>query len=436
MTKRIRAYVFYLLVLVFFILGGSAVLYAQGWRLQFTPLVFDKIGGIYLHTSPEDAEVYVNGKLANVSMRLFERGRLLDNLFPGTYEITIKKTGYLDWSSNLPVEPSFVTSRNKIVLIPSPGEAVTSTPVKTVQEFGNHLAIISQNGRIHFGGTAVPGDTVLAGTDDGERVITMASRTGAYFWTDLLTGTSTVLGRAFPRLGLSASTQVTVLSIPQNGLTFLVQSSSYLRMANMATGKIVPLEEAAPISAVAPSSDRIAWTVWRAKDGRSAISTYDMLSGTFSRNADFVPGKTIQIAFLNRDSLLLLQDNGALYSLSLASSDRKKIADRVSRFSLAPDGTEVAVLQEEGVGIISESDPQSYMFFRLQDTATIKDIVWYKDGGHLFIIYPQKTSFLDFGDLSLNNFATVAESGNVEYAADQNALYAVTDGSLMRFSFP
>src|SRR5687768_10762830 len=106
MSKSFRTAVFVVLVLAFFVLGSGIVLYAQGWRASFLPLDISKVGGMYLRTYPEDANVFLDGELLKHNSGLFDRGILAPNLFPKPYEIRIEKAGYKSWTSTLTVEPS------------------------------------------------------------------------------------------------------------------------------------------------------------------------------------------------------------------------------------------------------------------------------------------------------------------------------------------
>lgn len=436
MTKRTRIGLFYILLVAFFVLGGGAVLYAEGWRVQFWPPVFDKIGGIYIKALPNDAEVSVDGKAVQ-SFHLFERGWLINNLFPGSYRIEVTKEGYHDWTSNVAVEQSLVNSHSKIVLVPSSGITATTTPVNNVRAFGGNLALGASSG-VSYGGQNVAGKTILAGTDDGQRIITFSPDTGAYIWTDLQTGTSTSIFRALPRLGTRPPDPAAVqfLTVPDNGLAFIYKTASTLRLANMGTDRVTALEDNSVIAGVAVSASRIAWTDWAAKNKNSALSMYDLLTNSFLRNADTVPGKTLKMDFLDRDNILLLQDNHILYSVSLTNGAREELDHDAYGFELAPDGNAIAVLEKNGISVISERDSSVYEFFAIPEPQNVKKIIWYKDDAHAFIVYPHRTAFLDFGDTALENFITVAETPVVEYLPDQNAFYAVLNNQLLKFNFP
>ncbi len=433
MNKRTRTRFFYLLVFVFLVFGSGVVFYAEGWRVQFYPLSLDKVGGIYVRTYPADAAVLVNGKPSGFSVRFFDQGHLFSNLFPGNYSVAVTKPGYLPWTDVLPVRPAFVTSLPQLVLVPAAGEAVTSTPVSGMTVFGNNLAIQTANG-INFTGTPVPGTKILAGTDDGQRILTFSAGSGIYWWTDLQTGTTTPAGALAPRLILGFNEVFS--TVPGNGLLLLGHSSSSLRLANMGTGRVTALADGVQISAVGTAPTRIGWTVWNAKTNNSSLSFYDLLASALFANTDAVPGKTVQMSFLNPDSLLVLQDSGILYNVSLVNGARQELDRGVRDFYPSPDGSYIAALDQDGISVLPPDGGGNYFFFAIPDRQSIKRVIWYRDDSHLFLVYPDRTAFLSLEDAYLHNLDTVTGTGAVEYMSGTNSLYAIAGGNLLRFDFP
>jgi hypothetical protein len=440
MTKRTRRAVLYSLIALFFIIGTAAIFYAQGWRAELRPFAVEKVGGIYARVTPGDAEVKLDGTPVRRLARIFERGTLVNNLFPGFYTLTVTKDGYRDWTATIPVAPSYVTSHSYIVLVPSKGEVATSTPISALAQIGpDNFALTTASQQVFFHNNLMAGDTIVAGSEDGRVLLTRSSKTGALYLGDQSTATSTNLGRAYPRFASYLSDpSLQAVFIPQNDTLFLIHTSSSLRLANTVTGRTTLLSDI-PVSpgATAVDASRVAWTTFDPLSGRSTLSVYDLLSDTLSKNIDLAPGATKKMSFLGRSTALLLQKDNALYSFSLNENVRSKLADDVFDFSIAPDESAMALLERDGIQIISERDTNRSAFFRIPDPGTVSRIAWYGDNGHhLFLNYPDRIVFLDLADATLQNLITVTSGTAFAYLPGPNQLYALSSTTLRRFQFP
>jgi hypothetical protein len=127
MTLRTRRRIFYTLVVLFFIVGGGVVFYAYGWRIDFTTWHFEKIGGIYVRSFPENASIYLNGVPVANQSGFLSPGTLISELLPKTYSVILKAPGYDDWQENAVVTPSLVTQFKYAVLVPQTATPVSST---------------------------------------------------------------------------------------------------------------------------------------------------------------------------------------------------------------------------------------------------------------------------------------------------------------------
>lgn len=436
MSKRARDLVFGLLVILFFILGGGVVLYAQGWRMAFNPFAVGKVGAIYVRSFPDDATITLDGKTQKKPLGFFERGVLMNDLFPEIYQVKVAKRDYYDWSSSLLVEPSRVTSRSRVVLVPKTAVAATSTPASDFALFGNTLSLVAGTGTIIRGTTVLPGDTILAGAADGKRLITFASKDNAYYWNDLDAATSTLFSRLFPAFRTSPKITPVFTMVPGNESLFLISASSSLSLANAETGQITVLEGGAAISALGASETRIAWAVFDPAHENSLLSLYDLLSETFRRQADLAPGEARRIEFLDQNDLLLLQSDGQLYSLSLTDSSRLKIADGARDISLARNNTRLAVLEDNAIEVLPQNGDKSYFYFRIPDAKSVRSVIWYKDNDHLFLAYEDKAVFMGMEDPLMKNLAGISGTGRFAYAPEDNVLYTLRSGTLSKFTFP
>jgi len=88
----------------------AIVCYAEGYRFNYRNLKFVKTGIIALQSQPKDVAVYLNGKIKS------KKTNFSTAVLSGTYDLLIKKEGYVDWSLRAKVEPELVSSYKNIIL--------------------------------------------------------------------------------------------------------------------------------------------------------------------------------------------------------------------------------------------------------------------------------------------------------------------------------
>lgn len=101
MTK-IRVVLFLLTLLVVGVLGLFATFYARGYRIDWKTFKFQPNGILVIQSEPTGASVYIDGELktaTNANM----------SISPGTYDVEVKKEGYLRWYKRLTIEKEVVT---------------------------------------------------------------------------------------------------------------------------------------------------------------------------------------------------------------------------------------------------------------------------------------------------------------------------------------
>lgn len=116
MTKRTRSILFLICAVLFLLTAPSAVLYSQGWRLDTEQWKVVKVGGLHFKVQPKRATISVNGK--NYKTDYIFGSRLIEGLIPKTYQVKIKKKGFLPWEKELKVKSESTTKAENVVLIP------------------------------------------------------------------------------------------------------------------------------------------------------------------------------------------------------------------------------------------------------------------------------------------------------------------------------
>jgi len=121
MAKKTRTTVFLICLLAFVLIAPAAVLYSQGYRIDFNPpaggIKISRTGGLFLKVVPKQAEVFLDGKLSKKT-DFFFGSVFIENLLPQKYKVEVKKEGYHSWEKTLEVKEKEVTEAKNVVLFP------------------------------------------------------------------------------------------------------------------------------------------------------------------------------------------------------------------------------------------------------------------------------------------------------------------------------
>lgn len=441
MTKKRRTRLFYLLVLLFFIFGGVAVFYAQGWRFDGSSLAFGKVGAIYVRTFPEEAAVTLDGKPLRQRPGLFDRGIFINNLFPRTYTVEASAPDHKPWKARVSVLPSLVAQLKYLVLVPEKKSVALPGPVERLWLAGERLVTRSGAGILFAGSQRLPGREVVGQTKNGNGLITYDPSRGSYFWSDLRVGTSTSLSTMLreTRDGIRLPARISLaISDREDGVVGVFSTSS-LYLLNAGSGEVRLITQSTstgPIAAVAVSPQWIAWSAYNGRTNISAVSGYDRITRRLVGNAISLPGKTTSMSLSDREALAVLQDTGDLY-LGVPGETLKGLASDVRSFSFTNDGEKIAAREAGAIEVFSlTTDDEMYWRFDLLSAADIRNVLWYEDNHHLFLAYPDRVSFLDFADKELRNVGEIARGKDFSYDESRNLLYFISDGAAFQMEFP
>lgn len=118
MTKRQRTLLFLVLSVLFLFFAPVVVLYSQGYRFDFESGKITQTGGIYVKTTPNGVDVFVDNTFIKHTNFVFP-SVLVDNLFPEEYTVRIEKDGYTSWTKKFKVAAKSVTTAKDIILFPA-----------------------------------------------------------------------------------------------------------------------------------------------------------------------------------------------------------------------------------------------------------------------------------------------------------------------------
>lgn len=89
-------------IFVVFIITMGISLYARGYRLDRQELELQPNGILVMKSHPDGAQIIINGDLNNVTNSTIR-------LQPKTYDVTVRKEGYLEWNKRIVIEQETVT---------------------------------------------------------------------------------------------------------------------------------------------------------------------------------------------------------------------------------------------------------------------------------------------------------------------------------------
>ena len=450
MTRRRRRQIFYLLVALFFIFGTAIVLYAQGWRFNIETWRASKIGGIFVRSFPDDAQIVLDEKPITNESAFLSRGTLMSDLFPKTYWVELKEDGYDQWRESATVSPSLVTEFKYAVLVPQNA----TTVARSVQSFSiarNILVTQNRNGSIVSGTTSIGKGTLIDENSDGTMVIIKNQTDGRYELYQFQNGSTTDLAAILIKSGTGKNDVSNIFFDPHDpgimiaagpSQIWFIDATTISSQGGSSSGGNVTLIEKTPVgethgSVIAAGSSFIAWTESKKSDVSSTIIIYDKYSGEIIASST-VPGKNSELKWIKDNLLGVLQNDGELYLYDAGTQSIEKVADDTKDFAATENGSSIAALENGSMEIIPTTGASDdYYRFNLPDIANAYHVTWYKDATHLFVGYGNHVSFLDLKDAGLNNFTTVTIGTAPLYDTDKNALYLINPTeNLIRFDFP
>lgn len=114
MRRKYRRIYAFSLILVFIIIAPLLVLYASGFRYDFSEKKIIKTGVLSVESDPRGAIITLNGEKTNNKTPI-----VIKNLFPGEYNVKIEKDGYYQWEKTLTVFANQSTTTSRVGLIKS-----------------------------------------------------------------------------------------------------------------------------------------------------------------------------------------------------------------------------------------------------------------------------------------------------------------------------
>ncbi len=121
MTKRTKRTIFYTAVAIFLFVSYVVVLYAQGYKYNFSERRFSRTGSVHVKANV-GAKVYLDDKLAG-NTSFLGNSKTINGLLPGEYSVRLARDDqYSSWEKRFVIEEGLVNEFSKIILFPVAGE--------------------------------------------------------------------------------------------------------------------------------------------------------------------------------------------------------------------------------------------------------------------------------------------------------------------------
>lgn len=447
MKLQTRKRIFYVLVLLFIVIGTGVVLYAEGWRVNDATLDIEKAGGIYIRSFPEGATITLNGKPVQNQSAFLSPGTFISGLFPKTYTLTLSAAGYDSWIENAQVVPSLVTEMKYAVLVPKTATdmATDTATVTGYFEADNNLIVENASSTISWLGKVIGYGVVTSHSTDLRTAIlrTVNPKTDATTFSlyDFTAATSTNLSALLRQQGIRSTPSTNVFIDPYDDTSIIAQTAAQIVTIDSGTHRAAVVDTAPvgeviePPIAVSPSE--MAWVRYSAASDTSQIVVYDKFSGDTIDSSLTLNGAVRQLAWIQSNVLGILAGNNTLYLYNVPNEQLSTLADDVKQFYPTTDGSTVAALEYHSLEVFVFNGQPDYYRFALPDIAEVQGLIWYKDDAHLFVQYPDRVAFLNLADTDLKNFIVVSLGTDASYDTQENSLYLIDQSqTLIRFNFP
>ncbi len=120
MTRTTRRILFYCAIAVFVAASYIILLYAQGYKYDFSQGKFIRSGAIYVKVNTS-ADIVVDGKQA-ATTSLLSNTASVGGLLPGVHTLSIQKADYSVWQKKVPITAGFVEDFTRVMLLPQVGQ--------------------------------------------------------------------------------------------------------------------------------------------------------------------------------------------------------------------------------------------------------------------------------------------------------------------------
>jgi hypothetical protein len=440
MSRTTRRIIFYLFVLIFLLVGVGLTLYAQGYRVSGRSLAVTTVGGLYITTSPSGASITLDGKHVDSNSGLFQKGTLLNGLFPSNHSLELAYPGYKPWKRTVSVLPSKVTEITNAILVPETSTVFTTSTPQAFWLAGTDLLLQTASGTLTSQSSTVVGGTPVGFDQSHTQFLSLNRKDNSYSMTNLVAGVSTPLKPLLAQIPSQNHPSSTVIMIDDSSESrvFAITPRVIFWMdteRGTITPLISPIDGTSTVGTVSPARNTIAWSLYSAASSTSQIVIYDKFSKRASVLPQVIPGAITAIHW-GGTLLSIITDRHEFFLIDL---DRQITIERRSDVRdtyFSNDATWLAILGNTSIEVLSFTAPKQYTRFSIKDIGSVSRITWYKNNHGFFIYYPNEVKLLEVDDALQENITSVASGTQATYDPDLNRLYYLTTQGISFVQFP
>lgn len=430
MSPSSRKLLFRFSAAIFFIVGGLVVAYSFGIKLDLKRLTFNETGGIYVKSTPAEAEIYLDEKRIKNTSSFFQAGTLIDNLKEREYHLTLSENGYFSWKKTVNVSPSLVNVFDNIVMVQQKEPIKISESADKIKLLGDIL-LVEKNGSIYADKVKILGNNITD-TTSNDSVITYNNANRNYYLISLSNPSSYLnINDIFNNLKedkLKLPGAVSILKVafhPFNKDRLIIRSRGALYNIDITRSTIEKVVNGA-IEFKTQGNNLFFYTT----DG---IYRYNLILRTTTKLNLQTGQKTIK-DFIGTSSggVVVLYDNG---ELDLAFPDNLiKIADKAEIFSISDNGKLIAFSDNDQSLHIYDVEKQKYADIKNGIAGNLNKIIWYKDNNHLLLQNDDSIYFSEISEtVPVNCFKIAVDAKDFSYDEDKGIVYINSVNGVLKY---
>lgn len=468
LTLNNRRIIFYLLIIAFILIGSTAIIYSYGWHLSIPKncqiskfwkcaVIFQKTGGIYIETEPNNVVIKINGKEFKDKSGLLQSGTLIENLLPDNYEVSVEKPNYFTWEKIFSVESGKVAKTTKIILIPEKIEKTTISSIKPIDNFwlsNNQITIKSNNSLYYY--TSIQnlpsnsfqklrGDEFIFFNENGSKIITQDKKSGTYYLYDVKNFSKILnINASFANFNKNEIERVSFHPFDLNRL--IIETESGLVSLDVIKLKTENYLDEKPVSWTIKKSN--IYYVKKIFNKDSLLNDYAFYSLNLITKSESLIGQSL--TYGKKVTKIEISDSGTIIAYLNENNNLfvtidknfRKISDNAKIFSFSPDSKRIAVLEDNGRIKIYFFEDQAdlnkkagdFSLINLEDKKDIQKIYWYENYGYLLANYPNTIKLIEVDDREpINKYDVITDYKDFYYDIKSNLLYFNQENNLYYF---
>ncbi len=428
MTTKTRRTIFYLLVVLFFIIGFFIIGYSQGARLDFKTMKFVQTGGIYIQSFPTDSDIKLDDKNIDNKTGLLQAGTFIKNLLPENYYIEVFKTGFSNWEKQTEVAASSVSVFDKIVLIPldKSEKLGAGENLYVAQE----KLIIKNKTGLSYRGEKILGDEIVATMNNGT-FISRNSINNTYYLNDFSNLKSPInLSSLFnttreSKLNLDAPADIVrVVALPQDDKKLVIKTSRSLYSLNLDNSDIQRLSsDVLDFS----TENGLSWL-----EPEKIINYNTLLQSKEEFPLDYKIDESLKFeSSPSSNSFAILEKNGKLKLFIKNSNEIIDLSESAEDFTISPDSSWIAFSETNGDVYFYNPEKEKYILLDKDPDERVKNISWYRDSYHIFLEKSGNLIFQEVDDILPQNPVILGKSNKYFYDKN-NQIYFIFESELFK----